>query len=262
MVDKLIVGNQYTRDDVHEILGFPELVGTKGYWVNGYISYANGWSCIYANVGIPGRDGHDYDNRWLNEKTLHWEATKDSRIGTESIDNLLLGKTHIFTRGKESRLFTYHGLGKADVISREKPVIINWRFDDELSSEQIQMDIALEKETEYAAGTEIETGTEGAKKAFYTTRYERNPKLRENAIRIHGTTCMACGFNFFNMYGERGRNYIEVHHVKPLHEGNTEVKINPANDLVVLCSNCHRMIHRKKNETLSLKQLRKLLGED
>ena len=256
MTDKLIIGHQYTRDDVHVIMGFSELVGKKGYWVNGYITYPNEWSCIYANVGIPGRDGHDYDNRWVNEKTLHWEATKDSRIGTESIDRLLIGKTHIFTRGKESRLFTYHGIGKANVISDEKPVIIDWSFVEEVSIEQIETDISIEQEIKY------ETGKEGAKKQFYTTRYERNPKLRKEAIRLHGTTCMACGFNFFNVYGERGRNYIEVHHIKPLNEYCKETDINPSVDLVVLCSNCHRMVHRKKDEILSVKQLKKLLGKD
>lgn len=255
MADNLIVGHQYTRDDVHVIMGFPELVGRKGYWVNGYVSYSNGWSCIYANVGIPGRDGHDYDNRWVNEKTLHWEATKDSRVGTESIDNLLVGKTHIFTRGKESRLFTYHGIGKANVISSEKPVIVEWSFDGDVSSEQIEIDIAIEQDINY------ETGKEGSKKQFYTTRYERNPKLRKEAIKLHGTTCMGCGFNFFNVYGERGRNYIEVHHIKPLNEYCEETEIDPLDDLVVLCSNCHRMVHRKRSETLTMKELKKILGK-
>ncbi|WP_420719722.1 HNH endonuclease [Streptomyces sp. NRRL WC-3618] len=40
-----------------------------------------------------------------------------------------------------------------------------------------------------------------------------------------------------------GAGYIECHHVIPLHvagEGTTKLS-----DLALICSNCHRMIHRK-----------------
>ena len=70
---------------------------------------------------------------------------------------------------------------------------------------------------------------------------------------------MACGFDFETTYGEIGRNFIEVHHVKPLCSLNEEVIIDPMTDLVCLCSNCHRMIHRKRNGILSLPELIELI---
>ncbi|HEX7304188.1 HNH endonuclease, partial [Lentzea sp.] len=57
--------------------------------------------------------------------------------------------------------------------------------------------------------------------------------------------CEVCGFDFESFYGERGKGFAEVHHAVPLHvTGPTTTKLD---DLVVLCSNCHRMIHRGKN---------------
>lgn len=54
--------------------------------------------------------------------------------------------------------------------------------------------------------------------------------------------CEVCGFDFEAFYGERGAKYTECHHVTPLHvTGPTETRLS---DLVLLCSNCHRMIHR------------------
>jgi len=100
---------------------------------------------------------------------------------------------------------------------------------------------------------------EGRKILYYTTRYERNPKNREIAIKINGTKCMACGFDFEKTYGVRGRNFIEVHHIKPLFSNDAEVEINPETDLICVCSNCHRMIHRSKNEVLSLERLKDIL---
>jgi 5-methylcytosine-specific restriction protein A len=103
----------------------------------------------------------------------------------------------------------------------------------------------------------LKTKTEGGIKVFVSKRIERNAAMRANALEIHGTDCMACGFNFNYAYGEWGRGFAEVHHLKPLHESAGErVSTNPLTDLVVLCSNCHRMVHRKASMTLSLDELK------
>lgn len=118
---------------------------------------------------------------------------------------------------------------------------------------QIEDDILSETETEYVIHTE------GKATQYFTTRYERNPINRAQAIRIHGTKCMACGFDFESVYGERGKDYIEVHHIVPLASRNEIVNVNPKTDMIVVCSNCHRMIHRKRNHILSLEELRRII---
>ena len=122
-----------------------------------------------------------------------------------------------------------------------------------MSERQCKEDIEEETKTDYVVQKE------GSVRLVYTTRYERNPKLRAQAVRYHGTSCMACGFNFHEKYGERGKQYIEVHHIKPLAESKEEMEVDPKTDLIVVCSNCHRMIHRKKNEVLSLEELREII---
>ena len=44
---------------------------------------------------------------------------------------------------------------------------------------------------------------------------------------------MACGFSFQKVYGDRGKDYIEVHHVKPLATTGEAIDVDPATDLVV-----------------------------
>lgn len=98
--------------------------------------------------------------------------------------------------------------------------------------------------------------TEGGMKVFISKRVERNVKLRNQAIAIHGTCCMACDFDFGQKYGAWGEGFIEVHHLIPLSENKDYVRdTDPVKDLIVLCSNCHRMVHRKKNVVLSLDEL-------
>ncbi|WP_210408089.1 HNH endonuclease [Allokutzneria sp. NRRL B-24872] len=80
-------------------------------------------------------------------------------------------------------------------------------------------------------------------------RRERNRALRNKKIdsvlkQENCLQCEVCGFDFEKVYGERGARFAECHHAVPLHvSGAVRSKLS---DLVVLCSNCHRMIHRGK----------------
>ena len=110
---------------------------------------------------------------------------------------------------------------------------------------------------EETAGT-----TEGKRTVYYTTKYERSSKNREAAIRIHGTKCMICGFDFGQKYGELGKGYIEVHHIKPLATLEQEVVINPETDLICVCANCHRMLHRFKNYIVTVEELKYIVDDN
>lgn len=69
--------------------------------------------------------------------------------------------------------------------------------------------------------------------------------------------CEACGFDFEMAYGPHGRHYIEAHHsipVSQLKEGSTTT----VKDLVALCANCHRMVHR--NGLMDWRELREIVA--
>lgn len=93
-------------------------------------------------------------------------------------------------------------------------------------------------------------------------RRERDRGIREKAVKAHKrrhghVACEACGFNFGAVYGTRGEDYIECHHRVPLSQsGATTTKIA---DLVLLCSNCHRMIHLRR-PWLSFDQLLEIVS--
>ncbi len=108
----------------------------------------------------------------------------------------------------------------------------------------------------------ITIAIEGKKKVVYGTRYERNPKLRKAAIQTHGCKCAVCSFDFEKTYGALGRGFIEVHHIKPISSIAQEHEVNVDRDLVCLCSNCHRMVHRGENGTvISIERLRDIIGQ-
>ena len=100
---------------------------------------------------------------------------------------------------------------------------------------------------------------EGAVSQVLVNRYERDPRNRREAISIHGKSCLACGFNFHDRYGELGDEYIVVHHTVPISQMGTDYVVNPAKDLVTLCANCHAMVHRL-DPPISVEDLRKILS--
>ena len=114
-------------------------------------------------------------------------------------------------------------------------------------------------DTDPYVSTIVKSNKEGKVTEHYVTKYERNPKNRAAAIKIHGYCCAVCGFDFSKVYGELGKEFIEVHHVRPLYSIAEEVTIDPKKDLVCLCANCHRMIHRKRGTIMSVQELRESL---
>lgn len=117
-----------------------------------------------------------------------------------------------------------------------------------------------EKEPLSSVDVSRKKGKEGTRIWYYTSKYERVPSLRKEAIRIHGMKCMACGFEFMNMYGYE---FIEVHHIVPISEYNGSKEVNPETDMVCLCSNCHSAIHYyDKERTLKVEELRELIAKN
>jgi 5-methylcytosine-specific restriction protein A len=99
--------------------------------------------------------------------------------------------------------------------------------------------VSTEEEDESSLNTEDLTNLREHK------RIERNRKLAEKAKKIHGYVCQACGFDFAKVYGDIGQEFIEAHHLTPLHTlRGQRVTLDPKKDFSVLCANCHRMIHR------------------
>ena len=136
-----------------------------------------------------------------------------------------------------------------------------WQLKPELA-EAVELVCAFSEPLESVVTTV--SATEGKKRQYYVVRYERKPENRAAAIRLSKAKsgelcCSVCGFNFEKTYGDLGAGFIEVHHIKPLFDYDEEVKIDPAADLICLCSNCHSMIHREKYSVLEPEVLKAIV---
>ncbi len=69
--------------------------------------------------------------------------------------------------------------------------------------------------------------------------------------------CQVCGFDFFKKYGLRGLDFIEAHHVLPVSKLKKK-SITKVSDIALVCSNCHRMLHRER-PWLEMSELKDIL---
>jgi 5-methylcytosine-specific restriction protein A len=231
-----IVGHKYTKADIYKICNVPASK-QKGNWNTGYTNYKGDWF-IFCNVGVPGRTGHDYQNRFAGDE-LVWYGKTASHIGQESIQSMIQprGEIFIFYREEDRNPFTFAGKARATSHKPTVPIEITWSFN---ASDEQRPEVLPEEITDPTHFIE------GATKSIFVNVYERNPQARKTCIAKHGVACAVCGFDFAKIYGEIGEGFIHIHHLKQLADIGVEYELNPIEDLRPVCPNCHAMLHRRR----------------
>ncbi len=110
---------------------------------------------------------------------------------------------------------------------------------------------------------------EGKEKTVQQKIYVRSAKLRNAAIAYYSQheriVCQVCSFDFESTYGDLGKGFIEIHHLKPVYtyeEDDVEQVVREAiKNTIPVCSNCHRMLHRRRDTLLSIEELRQIVNK-
>lgn len=123
-----VPGQKYTRAEITDLVA-PSPATKGGKWGTGILEH-DGEFYIFANVGAPGRTGHDYSNRWEGSR-LRWCHKNGSHLGWPSIQRLLRPEcdVHVFWREDNRASFEYAGRATPWTIENTTPVEILWSFD-------------------------------------------------------------------------------------------------------------------------------------
>jgi hypothetical protein len=96
---------------------------------------------------------------------------------------------------------------------------------------------------------------EGRRIAVESSKPERSPHVRREALLHHGAKCQGnCDSTIFHI------RQLEVHHLNPLAlrgEGETSM-----DDVAVLCRNCHAYVHKDGNNVVSIEALQARVKEE
>ncbi|GGA80200.1 DUF3427 domain-containing protein [Ornithinibacillus halotolerans] len=128
MNEPFVVGQLYSRNDLYRIIGVPgERQG--GIWNTGYTIYNND-IFIFANINTAGSTGHNYDNKFIDDRLFQWFSKNNHSLKTPSIQKMInpSGNIYIFTRENIKSKFTYNGKGIVKEAHNQKPVKIIWKL--------------------------------------------------------------------------------------------------------------------------------------
>ena len=134
----------------------------------------------------------------------------------------------------------------------------NYVNNEELNLFLEELDVAMQEERVNPPSLdpfEESWGDEGREQLNIHKRKERSTRLiRAFKAQLTDFSCSICGFSFEDAYGELGHGFIEAHHIIPIYTLTKQTRMS-TNNLIAVCSNCHRMLHRK-NPLLTAEELR------
>jgi 5-methylcytosine-specific restriction protein A len=196
-----------------------------------------------------------YDNRFDGE-LLWMDGEQAHRSDRRLVNSLGRDDVRLFYRGRDHSPFTYCGevyLVEAFVHMGERPSRFVFTALPALLQEA---DAAIADALPSGDPDSLPGDREGRKLVRMHIVYERSAKNRANALHIHGHKCSVCNFDFDAFYGaDLANTYIEIHHLRSITEIDGQ-SVDPATELAPLCSNCHRMAHRRRGEIVALDELR------
>ena len=177
----------------------------------------------------------------------------------------------VYTAINTARIYTLTAEGEKYL--GENIEQIEYLFSNKFSSSEVAdvvsaVEKTIGKKRKIYVYTEEDMVSEGKAVSKETVVKKRSKKLRDAAIEHYRHAdeklyCTICGFCFENRYGDIGKDYIEIHHEKPVYQYSDdgfESYITEAVEKVKpLCANCHRMIHRNVKRPMTIEELKHLL---
>ncbi|MEQ8547841.1 MAG: HNH endonuclease [Cyclobacteriaceae bacterium] len=223
-IKKLLKDQFFTEKEMNVLIGYFSLENCEA-TVGNFAKYL-GYSHFAPINGIAGRMGKKVAQKL----------------------NLPLRKRENGTEAGWDVIFEGESIKEGFLWRLKKPFSDAFR---ELEFDEMKIDNSITEEL--PKGIEL---YEGLKQTVTVNKYERNLLARSICLEKHGFTCKVCDFDFEKKYGQIGKEFIHVHHLKPIAEIGEKYKINPEEDLIPVCPNCHSMVHRNKSKTLTIDELK------
>ena len=203
------------------------------------------YKCIVSKINLDFHDTRDDYKYWINKEQY------DKSVGhkffnmelLDEIDTDKLDLYHLKDNGLKQAPQTPMRL-KGDLLA-----YIEENFN--INHESTVFPDTLDRSTEIF---------EGVKRQVIVNKYERSSLARSMCIEEKGVRCYVCDMSFEDVYGDIGKGFIHIHHLKPIHTIDKEYKIDFKKDLIPVCPNCHAMLHRgEAGETLRPEELKEII---
>jgi len=224
-IDKFPTEEELVKD-LKEITKLYQIIISKGGYLEGKFKTENTWlediEIALKNLGGIAHLSEIFDEVKSIRKKLSptWTRSIQKELERHSSDSKVWNSKH---RGKKDLFYSVEGIGEGVWGLRDQMGI-----DDEIKNSNLSYEL---------------------KKKYKTHRsLERESRKFINMVKKQkGYKCEACGLKFKKIYGhydQKPEDYVEAHHIVPLHKVKDDTKIQTIDDLAALCANCHKMIHK------------------
>ena len=269
-VDSLKKGNEYKRSYLAKLWGYKSHKAIE----KGIVTSKNNSNNIILFVTNKKKSElAQYNDHFDIENSLLYMDGTNSHTNDDRIINSKFSGDEVYLFYREEGHVDFEYFGQVYLYSYKKneeknnpsKFVFSINKEISISYSEACSEAICDYSTEQKEDDNIFLGTkEGQERIVKHKSYERNLKNRAEAIKEHGTTCLVCGFNFNKFYGkDLAKDFIEVHHLKPLHTyKGEETIINPKTDLAPVCANCHRMLHRKMDKTITIEELKNFIVDN
>ena len=267
---QFIKQQKYSRQEVWEAVKGKKTKMSLNFNRSGY-ERINEDLFAFINIGYKGNAGQIFPNKYdPNTETLFWYGKQETHSKQPLMKSIIDGFTTIycFARWNPKPEFTFLGVGRVisyndnftNVFKEDGTQTFCIEFELSCKDDAVNSTLINNFDNLFEEGFSDETPEGKAKYVRHKTR-ERNPEIvkrkKKQFFQVNQKLfCEVCLFDFYAVYGKRGEGFIECHHNTPLHEEESE-RVTNLEDLSLLCSNCHRMIHRKK-KWLTVEELKRI----
>jgi hypothetical protein len=121
----------------------------------------------------------------------------------------------------------------------------------------IEVQYGSDKQSMARAATDADI--EGLRYEIVTMTTKRSRRLRDKAFQMANGICLVCEYDYSKLLDGKGVRVLQVHHKRMLSKSEAETKTT-LKDLVVVCANCHLLLHLDPKKVLSVAQLKKMLA--
>lgn len=279
--DSIQRGGSYNKSEIgHEVCNFSN-VDSKVY---GYVQPTGRLNIVKLGAG----KNDDY----INDVTVIWTAGPDS--GGTAIVGWYKNATVYRDAQKlnaPSELQIHNGISSYRILADASDAVLLpvhkrdfmipraikggigqsnvWYADKPESAVLVESTLALVNSEQYGGSLpdvdEVNGAYEGNSRLVSHLKRERNHKIvelkkQDTLNKLGRLRCEVCCFDFEKVYGKHGAGFCEVHHLLPLHKADGIVK-TALDDLAIICSNCHRIIHRI-DPMPSIQELSKIVNDN
>lgn len=181
---------------------------------------------------------------------VHKSQNSPSHIGGK-----IISFSQSESKGKNRKIFTFKALENETGFLADRE---GWG-----NEKKIVWEGRVEKELKILKEDDASTFPEGGERYAVHKAHERDTAFSKRVKldriqKVGKLECDVCGFDFSVAFGSHGAGYIEAHHTIPVSQLSGKVKTK-ASDLALVCSNCHRMLHRGI-DLLTIAELKAILS--